>query len=61
VVLEPVFSNAGWDLRSFEVGEGRFLVGQAPPNSAAAATRPTHVVVIPNWLDEVRARTRVAP
>jgi Tol biopolymer transport system component len=61
VVLEQVFSAGAWDARSFELGDGRFLVWQAPPASAASATRPTRVVVIPNWLDEVRARTRPAP
>jgi len=54
LVLSHIFSETGYAERSFEVGEGRFLIWPIP--DTPATTLPDRVAVIPNWLDEVRAR-----
>jgi serine/threonine-protein kinase len=53
VVLKNVFSEFEYGERSYEVGERRFLITPPRPSNA----REIRVVVIPNWFDEVRART----
>jgi len=55
VMLDHMFSVVGWAERGFEVGSGRFLVWSFP--RAEGPPRPTRVVVVPDWFDEVRART----
>jgi hypothetical protein len=52
VVLDDIFVQGALAARSFEVGQGRFLVWQP---AVETSERPTRVVVIPNWFDEVRA------
>jgi Tol biopolymer transport system component len=57
VVLESAFIEGNFAERSFELGKGRFLVWQPPPEPSSPS-RPTRVVLVPDWFAELRKATQ---